>query len=139
MADLKMFCMSVTPFKPNGDLDEDALRLLLRRQIDARLGVLLCSGGEGEGHALEPDEARRVYEIGERIATGLPKPTDLTLLEDLSHDLRESGLCDHERLATLPFTSGMRYFRAEVDEHVLRSTCPAGVCQPIAVPAGARG
>jgi NADH:ubiquinone oxidoreductase subunit F (NADH-binding) len=80
---------------------------------------------------------RRVSEIGDRIATGLPKPTDVQLLADLSSDIVGSALCDHERLATLPFTSGMRYFRSELDEHILRSSCPAGVCRPIAVAAGA--
>ena len=80
---------------------------------------------------------RRVSEIGDRISTGLPKPTDLGLLADLSSDIVGSALCDHERLATLPFTSGMRYFRSELDEHILRSSCPAGVCRPIAVAAGA--
>jgi NADH:ubiquinone oxidoreductase subunit F (NADH-binding) len=80
---------------------------------------------------------RRVSEIGDRIATGLPKPTDLGLLADLASDIVGSALCDHERLATLPFTSGMQYFRSELDEHILRSSCPAGVCRPIAVAAGA--
>jgi NADH:ubiquinone oxidoreductase subunit F (NADH-binding) len=80
---------------------------------------------------------RRVSEIGDRIATGLPKPTDVQLLADLSSDIVESALCDHERLATLPFMSGMRYFQSELDEHILRSSCPAGVCRPIAVAAGA--
>jgi NADH:ubiquinone oxidoreductase subunit F (NADH-binding) len=80
---------------------------------------------------------RRVSEIGDRIATGLPKPTDVQLLADLSADIVGSALCDHERLATLPFASGMRYFRSELDEHILRSSCPAGVCRPIAVAAGA--
>jgi NADH:ubiquinone oxidoreductase subunit F (NADH-binding) len=80
---------------------------------------------------------RRVSEIGDRIATGLPKQTDLYLLEDLTNDVVGSALCDHERLATLPFLSGMRYFRSELDEHILRSSCPAGVCRPIAVAAGA--
>ncbi|HET9615013.1 MAG TPA: NADH-ubiquinone oxidoreductase-F iron-sulfur binding region domain-containing protein [Candidatus Limnocylindrales bacterium] len=80
---------------------------------------------------------RRVSEIGDRIATGLPKPTDLQLLADLSSDIVGSGLCDHERLATLPFMTGMQYFKAELDEHILRSSCPAGVCRPIAVAAGA--
>ncbi len=80
---------------------------------------------------------RRVSEIGDRVATGLPKPTDLALLADLSSDIVGSALCDHERLATLPFASGMRYFRSELDEHILRSSCPAGVCRPIAVAAGA--
>jgi NADH:ubiquinone oxidoreductase subunit F (NADH-binding) len=80
---------------------------------------------------------RRLYEIGDRISTGRPKPTDADLLGDLAHDVAASGLCDHERLATLAFTSGMRYFRSEIDDHILRSSCPAGVCQPIAVAAGA--
>ena len=80
---------------------------------------------------------RRVSEIGDRIATGLPKPTDLGLLADLSSDIIASALCDHERLATLPFASGMRYFRGELDEHILRSSCPAGVCRPVAIASGA--
>lgn len=80
---------------------------------------------------------RRLTEIGDRVATGRPRPTDVALLTDLAHDISESALCDHERLATLPYLSGMRYFRAELDDHILRSSCPAGVCHPIAVAAGA--
>jgi NADH:ubiquinone oxidoreductase subunit F (NADH-binding) len=80
---------------------------------------------------------RRVSEIGDRVATGVPRPTDVQLLADLSADIVGSALCDHERLATLPFASGMRYFQSELDEHILRSSCPAGVCRPIAVAAGA--
>ncbi len=78
---------------------------------------------------------RRLFEIGERIATGRPRPTDVALLGDLSHDIVESALCDHERLATSPLTTGVRYFRSEIDEHLLRSSCPAGVCHPLAVAA----
>jgi NADH:ubiquinone oxidoreductase subunit F (NADH-binding) len=76
---------------------------------------------------------RRLAEIGDRFTQGRPRPTDLNLLVDLSHDVVASALCDHERLTTLPFTSAMRYFRSELDEHILRSSCPAGVCHPIAV------
>jgi NADH:ubiquinone oxidoreductase subunit F (NADH-binding) len=80
---------------------------------------------------------RRLVEIADRVTGGRPRPTDLQLLADLSADIVDSGLCDHERLATLPMTSGMRYFRSELDDHLLRSHCPAGVCRPIAVTAGA--
>jgi NADH:ubiquinone oxidoreductase subunit F (NADH-binding) len=80
---------------------------------------------------------RRLQEIGDRIVDGRPQPSDLTLLDDLSHDIVASALCDHERLATLPLLSAMRYFRSELDDHLLRSSCPAGVCRPIAMaPAG---
>jgi NADH:ubiquinone oxidoreductase subunit F (NADH-binding) len=80
---------------------------------------------------------RRLVEIAERATTGRPMPADPQLLVDLSADIVDSGLCDHERLATLPLASVMRYFRSEFDAHILRSECPAGVCRPIAVPAGA--
>ena len=105
----------------------DLARLLTRFSADEACGKSIpCRIG-----------LRRLYEIGERVASGRPLPTDATLIEDLAHDVAASGLCDHERLATLPFTSGMRYFRSEIDDHILRSSCPAGVCQPIAVAAGA--
>jgi NADH:ubiquinone oxidoreductase subunit F (NADH-binding) len=105
----------------------DLARLLTKFSADAACGKSIpCRIG-----------LRRLYEIGDRIAGGTPKPTDPALLVDLAHDIAASALCDHERLATLPFTSGMRYFRTELDDHLLRSTCPAGVCTPIAVGAGA--
>ena len=105
----------------------DLARLLTKFSADAACGKSIpCRIG-----------LRRLYEIGDRIATGVPKPTDPALLADLAHDIAASALCDHERLATLPFTSAMRYFRSELDDHLLRSTCPAGVCTPIAVGAGA--
>jgi NADH:ubiquinone oxidoreductase subunit F (NADH-binding) len=81
--------------------------------------------------------SRRLVEIADRVTTGRPKPTDLQLLTDLSADMVDSALCDHERLTTLPLTTGMRYFRPELDAHLLRSSCPVGVCRPIAVAAGA--
>jgi len=58
---------------------------------------------------------RRLEEIAVRINAGTPRPTDAQLLTDLSADIVASALCDHERLATLPMTSVMRYFRPELD------------------------
>lgn len=58
---------------------------------------------------------RRLAEIVERRENGLLRPTDAQLAADLAHDISESALCDHERLATLPLTSGMRYFTSEFD------------------------
>jgi NADH:ubiquinone oxidoreductase subunit F (NADH-binding) len=105
----------------------DLARLLTRYCADEACGKTIpCRIG-----------LRRVSEIGDRIATGVPRPTDVQLLADLSSDIVGSALCDHERLATLPLASGMRYFRSELDEHILRSNCPAGVCRPVAVASGA--
>jgi NADH:ubiquinone oxidoreductase subunit F (NADH-binding) len=79
---------------------------------------------------------RRLAEIAERLVAGTGRPGDPALLVDLAADIVASALCDHERLATLPLTSGMRYFRSEFEDHLLRSDCPAGVCHPISVAAG---
>jgi len=59
-----VFCMAATPFTPNGGIDEAALRAHLRRMVAAGVGVYLGSGGAGEGHALQPQELRRIYDIG---------------------------------------------------------------------------
>lgn len=57
------FVMSPTIFSGNGDLDESGFRRWLRRFADSNLGVYVGSGGNGEGHALRPEELRRVYEV----------------------------------------------------------------------------
>jgi NADH:ubiquinone oxidoreductase subunit F (NADH-binding) len=76
---------------------------------------------------------RRMAEIGARITEGQPRGDELTRLADLSTDIVASSLCDHERRSTLSLLSIVRYFRDELDAHLLHSTCPAGTCQMMAV------
>jgi NADP-reducing hydrogenase subunit HndC len=73
---------------------------------------------------------RRLAEIGARICEGQPRGDEITRLTDLSADIVGSALCDHERRATLAMLSVVRYFRDELDAHIVRNTCPAGICQP---------
>jgi NADH:ubiquinone oxidoreductase subunit F (NADH-binding) len=73
---------------------------------------------------------RRLAEIGARICEGQPRGDEVARLTDLSVDIVGSALCDHERRATLALTSVVRYFRDELDAHIVRNTCPAGICQP---------
>jgi NADH:ubiquinone oxidoreductase subunit F (NADH-binding) len=75
---------------------------------------------------------RRMAEIGARFCEGQPRGDDVALLADLSADIVASRLCDHERRSTQPLLSLVRYFRDELDAHILRSQCPAGICQPMA-------
>ena len=108
----------------------DLARLLTRFSADEACGKTIpCRIGlrrlardrraDHDGHVARPTDAD---------APGRPRrPTS-----------SRPRLCDHERLATLPMMSGLRYFRAELDAHLLRGACPAGVCRPpIAVATGA--
>jgi 4-hydroxy-tetrahydrodipicolinate synthase len=65
-----MFCMSATPFNGDASLDEEALRVHLRRMVAAGNGVYLGSGGAGEGHVLSVAELRRIYDIGVQECKG---------------------------------------------------------------------
>ena len=58
---------------------------------------------------------KRLAEIVGRREAGLLRPADVTLASDLAADIVASALCDHERLATFPLTSGMRYFGSDFD------------------------
>jgi NADH-quinone oxidoreductase subunit F len=79
---------------------------------------------------------RRMEEIATRINAGTPRPTDAGLLADLSADIVASALCDHERLATLPLTSVMRYFQADLDAKLQPAAQPAAGQHEVAVADG---
>jgi 4-hydroxy-tetrahydrodipicolinate synthase len=53
----------VTPFQKDFSLDEEALRRLVRRQIDAGINFLVPCGTTGESPTLSSAEQRRVVEI----------------------------------------------------------------------------
>jgi NADH:ubiquinone oxidoreductase subunit F (NADH-binding) len=100
----------------------DLARLLTRYCADEACGKTIpCRIG-----------LRRMSEIGDRIAAGLARPTDLQLLADLGADIVGSALCDHERLATGALATAMRYFGPEIDAH-RSGVCPAGICAPTGV------
>ena len=53
----------VTPFTKSGSLDEAALRRLVRRQVEARIDVLVPCGTTGEAATMTEDEQKRVVSI----------------------------------------------------------------------------
>ena len=60
----------VTPFRRDLSLDEEALRRLVRRQIDAGINFLVPCGTTGESPTLTHHELRRVVEITIEEARG---------------------------------------------------------------------
>jgi 4-hydroxy-tetrahydrodipicolinate synthase len=53
----------VTPFTSSGAVDEDAVRRLARRQVEAGVHFLVPVGTTGESPTLTPQERRRVVEL----------------------------------------------------------------------------
>jgi 4-hydroxy-tetrahydrodipicolinate synthase len=62
----------VTPFTRSGSLDEAALRRLVRRQVEARIDVLVPCGTTGESVTLTADEQKRVVAITLEESGGRP-------------------------------------------------------------------
>jgi 4-hydroxy-tetrahydrodipicolinate synthase len=60
----------VTPFRSDGSLDEETLRRLVRRQIDAGVDFLVPCGTTGESPTLSHQEHLRVVEITIQEAAG---------------------------------------------------------------------
>src|SRR6186713_2845517 len=60
----------ITPFRPDGSLDEAAVRRLTRRQIDAGIHFLSPCGTTGEAPTLTHQEKLRVVEIVVEEANG---------------------------------------------------------------------
>lgn len=83
---------------------------------------------------------RRLAELGEGFCNGRSRPSDPDLVRALSSDIRDAALCGLEATAVNPLLSGMRYFAKEFEDHIVRGSCPAGVCRPVrALAAAAAG
>lgn len=71
----------------------------------------------------------RMVGILERITRGEGGPEDLELLARVGWTMREASLCGLGRTAANPVLSALRYFRDELEKHVVDRECPAGVCR----------
>src|SRR5438045_659644 len=62
----------VTPFTRSGALDEAALRRLVRRQVEAKIDVLVPCGTTGESVTMTGEEQKRVVAITLEESGGKP-------------------------------------------------------------------
>jgi NADH:ubiquinone oxidoreductase subunit F (NADH-binding) len=53
---------------------------------------------------------------------------DIPLVDELSEAMKLASICGLGQFAHMPITSVLQHFREEVEDHVLRKRCPAGVC-----------
>lgn len=71
---------------------------------------------------------KRMLEILERITAGEGKETDIDLLEDLAHKIKNSSLCGLGQTAPNPVLTTIKYFREEYEAHIKEKRCPAHSC-----------
>jgi len=65
---------------------------------------------------------------------GKGTPEDIALIEELSDAMKLASICGLGQFAHSPITSVIKYFRPEVEAHILEHRCPDGVC-PMREPA----
>ena len=70
----------------------------------------------------------KLVEILGDIARGHGRPEHLTVIDDLAHALTLTSICGLGQVVPVPIKSVLTHFRPEIDDHLLRRRCPAGVC-----------
>lgn len=74
---------------------------------------------------------KRMLEILERITNGEGVEEDITKLEELAAQIKDSSLCGLGQTAPNPVLATLRYFRHEYEAHIIDKKCPAKVCKPL--------
>ena len=92
----------VTPFLPDGSLDEPALRALVARQIDAGVSLLVPCGTTGEAATLDQQETLRVVEITVEVAAGR-----VPVFAGCTHNATAVAVASAKRLAQVPGLTGI--------------------------------
>jgi len=70
----------------------------------------------------------RLYEIVSQISEGKASLTDLDLMLRISEAMSEVSNCGLGQTASTALRDFMKYFRAEIETHIVERACPSGVC-----------
>jgi NADH:ubiquinone oxidoreductase subunit F (NADH-binding) len=73
----------------------------------------------------------RLYEIVSQISEGRARLSDLEVMQKISEAMSEVSNCGLGQTAPTALRDILKYFREEVEMHIIGGVCPAGVC-PIA-------
>ena len=74
---------------------------------------------------------KRMLELLDAITQGDGQMDDLTTLEELSMQIRETSLCGLGQTAPNPVLTTLRFFRDEYEAHIQEKRCPAGHCRAL--------
>jgi NADH:ubiquinone oxidoreductase subunit F (NADH-binding)/NADH:ubiquinone oxidoreductase subunit E len=70
----------------------------------------------------------KMVDVLNLIAHGQGQPEHIAMIDDLTHTLILTSICGLGQVVPVPIRSVLTHFREEIDEHLLRRRCPAGVC-----------
>jgi 4-hydroxy-tetrahydrodipicolinate synthase len=92
----------VTPFLPDGSLDEPALRSLVESQLAQGVSILIPCGTTGEASTLTEAETHRVLEITIETAAGRTP-----IFAGCTHNATSQAVLNARRLAKIPNLTGL--------------------------------
>jgi NADH-quinone oxidoreductase subunit F len=73
----------------------------------------------------------RLARILDRLCDGEGRAEDLDLIEPLSQHVAAASLCGLGKSAPNPLLTTLRYFRDEIEAHVVHRRCPAATCRSL--------
>ena len=74
---------------------------------------------------------KQMLDILEDITRGRGSLEDLETLEELAGDVKAGSLCGLGKTAPNPVLTTLKYFRGEVEAHILERRCPSCMCQEL--------
>jgi 4-hydroxy-tetrahydrodipicolinate synthase len=92
----------VTPFLPDGSLDEPALTSLVHSQVDNGVSLLIPCGTTGEASTLTEPETHRVIELTLEAAAGR-----VPVFAGCTHNSTAQAVLNAQRLARIPNLTGI--------------------------------
>ena len=92
----------VTPFLPDGSLDEPSLTALVHSQVDAGVSLLIPCGTTGEASTLTEHETKRVIELTLAAAAGRAH-----VFAGSTHNSTAQAVLNARRLARIPGLTGI--------------------------------
>ena len=73
----------------------------------------------------------RMKELLTKICDGHGEMEDITVLEELTGQIKKSSLCGLGQTAPNPVATTLKYFRNEYEAHIKDKKCPAAVCKSL--------
>ncbi|MDO4572630.1 MAG: NADH-ubiquinone oxidoreductase-F iron-sulfur binding region domain-containing protein [Clostridia bacterium] len=108
---------SVTTFTDGQCLADELFKLCEENNRNSCGKCVVCREGSWQLMAILSD-----------ICGGRARREDLPLIEDISPLIEAGALCDFGRSMTHPALTALETARAEIEAHVVKRSCPAGVC-----------